>query len=86
MKSTKTIAINLTRTILLVLGILVAILLTLTSGLIGEVPTLTSGFPDLLAFADQGETTEIDSLQLIRQFVKAGVNIFQHISELIHSN
>lgn len=75
---------NITRTIILILGIVVAVLLTLNSGLVGEVPTLTSGLPQLFADAQIEDHNEPGRIEQVKSAMIAGKNLYQYAVEIFY--
>jgi hypothetical protein len=81
MKSTKSINTNLTRTLLIILGIMVALLLTFNSGLIGESASLSSGFRIFMTKAETVSTTS--QIEQMKHLVAFGKDIYFQIDEFI---
>jgi hypothetical protein len=80
-KSTNNLSANLTKTLLIILGIVVAVLLTLNSGMMGDAASLTSGFQFLTA--DNLETSQSVRIDQLQHIVTVGKEIYQHVSEIL---
>ena len=83
MKSTSNLSVNLTRTLLLILGIVVALLLSINSGLFGEVTSFLTSFQ--IFTAETQEDLQPDRLEQFKQVVAIGQNIYQEINQILKS-
>jgi hypothetical protein len=85
MKPTKYLSINMTRTIILILGIIVALLLTFNSGLIGDSSTFTSSFQRLFADTRVGSSQFPDQLQKVKYYIQAGKNVYDFTIDFLNA-
>lgn len=83
MKSTHNLSANLTKTLLIILGIVVAVLLTFNSGMIGETSALTGGFRFFTTEAEA--TTSVDRIEQMKQMISMGRDLYQEVSQLLES-
>jgi hypothetical protein len=81
MKPINNLSANMTRTLLLILGIVVAALLTLNSGLIGDASSFLSTFrPNTALIEDNQQPDRIEQLKVI---ISAGKTFFSEINQLL---
>jgi hypothetical protein len=83
MRSTKYLTVNVTKTLLIILGIVVAVLLTLNSSMMGDAASLTSGFD--LTTADNTDLSHPDRLEQLQQIVTVSKDIYYRVSELLQN-
>ena len=81
MKSTNNLSANVTRTLLLILGIVVAVLLTLNSGLLGDASSFLSTFKPSTALIEENQ--QPDRLEQLKVIVSAGKSFFTEIHHLL---
>lgn len=85
MKPTNNLTVSISRTIILLLGIAVAILLTLNSGVIGDMPTLTSGFPRFFAENQPDDFSTMEKVEQAKSMIIAGKNLYQQAADFLNN-